>query len=448
MAQVQPLLDDDAVTRTPNQPGNRGSGEPTYSNPGGPVRPAAPAFDPSRVPQGVPQDWAQDFLNRNPGDYHRIQEAYTIPTTHRPYDSQSGNQNEQAANRQADMGMFTSPRSNPFGSLTGAAPLNLFGGQNGINMPGGIFDDPTSRLLEDLLRGRIGQLTQPVNDPLRGQYQSSLQQTYDRFSQPQAPTPVPGGGQTSQDQYRAALQQQIARFMNPSADENALTDAMLAQFQELSQSPGYSQAERAMLNTQAFEPIEALRKASQERERERTSAAGYLPTSGVHNARMTSGDRFYDQMRTTANRDLAVQEIDRRDADLLRALTVGSDLAEIPIARGQSAIDASGSLQGFDQGQSDRQDQRSGQASTIAGLLAALSQGARTEDDARQGQAIQLGTQLRQMPMQALAQAMGVLNGTAPPETLLPAMMQLAQSGQNQNQQFYAMLGQLASLFD
>jgi hypothetical protein len=52
------------------------------------------------------------------------------------------------------------------------------------------------------------------------------------------------------------------------------------------------------------------------------------------------------------------------------------------------------------------------------------------------------------MPMQSLQQAMAVLNGTAPPESLLPAMMQLAQSGQAQNQQFYQTLGYLASLFD
>lgn len=37
---------------------------------------SADAFDPSRVPGGVPTDWAQDFLRRNPGDYHRLESAY------------------------------------------------------------------------------------------------------------------------------------------------------------------------------------------------------------------------------------------------------------------------------------------------------------------------------------------------------------------------------------
>lgn len=35
-----------------------------------------PGFDPSKVPNGVPVEWAQDFISRNPGDYHRLESAY------------------------------------------------------------------------------------------------------------------------------------------------------------------------------------------------------------------------------------------------------------------------------------------------------------------------------------------------------------------------------------
>jgi hypothetical protein len=457
MARVDPLLDPNDQP-APVQ-GNRGTDQPTASTPGERV-PQAPSFnagDISSMYRGIlgrdPDQTELASELENAGRYglgqlqNNLQERRGNITTHRPFDSQSGDPAQQAANRQADAMPFMAPSMNPRGML-GSGPLNIFGGMSGVTMPDNIFDDPTSRLMEDLIRGRIGQLNHPVNDPSRGQYQGALQGAFDRLSGPQQQTPVPGGGQTSQEQYRQALQQQIARFMNPSGDENALMQAMRAQFGELSQTPGYSPDERALLNTQTFEPIEALRRASQERERERTSQAGYLPTSGVHNARMTNSDRYFDQMRTTANRDLAVQEIDRRDADQARALTVGTGLANRPIEMGNNALLTSGTLQDFDQGQADRGDARAGQAATVAGLLAALSQGARTEDDARQGQAIQLAQTLRQMPMQSLQQAMAVLNGTAPPESLLPAMMQLAQSGQAQNQQFYQTLGYLASLFD
>jgi hypothetical protein len=48
-----------------------------------PANPTAPgdevAFDPSRVPPGIPLDWARDFIRRNPGDYERMGSAYGAP---------------------------------------------------------------------------------------------------------------------------------------------------------------------------------------------------------------------------------------------------------------------------------------------------------------------------------------------------------------------------------
>lgn len=42
----------------------------------GPMQSLDQAFDPSRVPDGVPLEWAEDFVRRNPGDYHRVAEQY------------------------------------------------------------------------------------------------------------------------------------------------------------------------------------------------------------------------------------------------------------------------------------------------------------------------------------------------------------------------------------
>lgn len=48
--------------------------------PAGGGTPSAPSggsdFDPSKVPAGVPIDWARDFISRNPGDYDRLASAY------------------------------------------------------------------------------------------------------------------------------------------------------------------------------------------------------------------------------------------------------------------------------------------------------------------------------------------------------------------------------------
>lgn len=66
-----------------NTPG--ASSPPSAVNTGGNTGVAGPAtqaivggdaFDPSRVPAGVPADWAADFIARNPGDYARLASAY------------------------------------------------------------------------------------------------------------------------------------------------------------------------------------------------------------------------------------------------------------------------------------------------------------------------------------------------------------------------------------
>lgn len=41
-------------------------------------------FDASRAPKDVPMDWAEDFIRRNPGDYHRISEAYASDRQPKP----------------------------------------------------------------------------------------------------------------------------------------------------------------------------------------------------------------------------------------------------------------------------------------------------------------------------------------------------------------------------
>jgi hypothetical protein len=64
-----------------------------------------------------------EWLSRNPDDFNRLAESQ-IPTMHRPYDSQTGNQNEMEANRQAD--------------ISSGSPLaGLWGGQGDPRRGGG-----------------------------------------------------------------------------------------------------------------------------------------------------------------------------------------------------------------------------------------------------------------------------------------------------------------------
>jgi hypothetical protein len=225
--------------------------------------------------------------------------------------------------------------------------------------------------------------------------------------------PTSFGANQFDDPYTSALESLIKSQLNfaqqpvQSGPWDALSGFLSSRFNELSQTPGYTPAERAILNTQALEPIEALRTASQQRALQRAAAGGFLPTSGI--TQLTQGptgspetyDTAYDRMRTQANRDLAIAEIGQRRQDLNSALGVGQSATQLPEQ-----------LFGAQQN--------------------------------RNQAALQLATLLQQLPAQAQAEAMAVLNGTASPNTLLSQVNGMAQQNRQANFSTWANLGQLA----
>jgi hypothetical protein len=191
---------------------------------------------------------------------------------------------------------------------------------------------------------------------------------------------------------------------NPGLDQ--LMQFLTSQFQDLSTNPGYNADERALLNTQAFEPIEANRAASKQRAIERSAARGFAPSSGLQELDLRDIERAADQARTVAGRDLAIAGLNRRDQDLSRALDLGQML----------------------------------------GLT--IPQGQRREE-------IGLGNLLYQLPRTALNDALGVINGTPSSSDAFSQAIQLLQqqygrqdvANQN-NAALYGQIGQiLAGLF-
>ena len=59
----------------PGQPGDPNYKPPTADPPPAAAPPKNP-FDTSKVPSGIPVDWAKSFIASNPGDYHRLASAY------------------------------------------------------------------------------------------------------------------------------------------------------------------------------------------------------------------------------------------------------------------------------------------------------------------------------------------------------------------------------------
>lgn len=325
----------------------------------------------SALASGVPEDWAKDFLQRNPNDYHRIAEAYLIPTSQRSYDSQTSNPTEQAANQRADSLFFggQSPwdwfarqqgqqTQNAISASQSFNPWNASRNTFNYGAPPLQFDDPYTKRLEDIINQQLSALEQPQSNP---------------------------------------AMDQLLEFLNK-------------QFQTLSTAPGYSPEDLALLRTQFLEPIERDRAAGRQRVLERTAARGMLPSSGLHEQDLQEMvDRPSEERRIAAQRDLAIDAINRRRQDLDRALNLGQV----------------GAVQ-------------------IPGLQ-------RDEDRQRRTEALQLASILYDLPNRALQENLAVINGAPGPESLFNQAVQL-QNVRNQqqaiNQQKWAQIGALLAGLD
>lgn len=207
-------------------------------------------------------------------------------------------------------------------------------------------------------------------------------------------------------QLEGIAQNQMGEVRN-NPGLNQLMAELTKQFTQLSSAPGFSPEDMALLNTQAFEPIEQNRQASNQRALQRAASGGYLPTSGITYAAQSptggveTNDVAYDRMRAAAGRDVALRGIDQRRADQARALQIGQTL----------------------------------------GLT--IPQGQRSEE-------LDLSNLLYNLPRNALNDSLSVLSRTPSSNDLFSQLLQLSQNNRtnqldsnDQNAQLAAALGQL-----
>lgn len=273
------------------------------------------------------------------------------PTSHRRADSQTGY--NQQTNQPLPSTMQAMAQAQ---GAQGAGRTNFQ-----YNAPGDQFDDPYTKALEDLVKQQLEGLKQPQANP--------------------------------------ALDQ-LLQFLN-------------TQFQDLSQNPGYSPSEQAILRTQALDPIERDRTAAQRRSLERTASRGFMPSSGLAELDSREVDLAYDQLRGAAQRDLGVGAIDQRNQDLARALTMGQ----------------------------------------LSGVT--IPQMQRGEDQQRRNESLSLASLLYQLPRNAMNDSLAVMNGSPLPGDMFSQAVQLISAQENQrrynqqqNQQFWESIGEtLAGLF-
>lgn len=216
---------------------------------------------------------------------------------------------------------------------------------------------------------------------------------------------IPSPGFQFTDPYTRQLEdtatQQMANLQQPQ--QNPALDQLMTflgqRFGELTKTPGYSPDDLALMRTQALDPIEQDRTASNQRAVQRAASAGFLPTSGIAQltASPTGGtetiDTSYDRMRAAAQRDLAVNAINKRNQDLTSAIGVGS-LAGIQIPQQQ-----------------------------------------RAEDQQRRSELMSLAQVLYNLPRQAMLDAQGLVNVTSSPNDVFQQALQTQQQQQIQQQQ-------------
>jgi hypothetical protein len=189
------------------------------------------------------------------------------------------------------------------------------------------------------------------------------------------------------DPYTKLLEEishnQLNLLQGNNQQRQQLMDFLDKQFAQLSNANGYTPDELAILRTQAQEPIMAARDAAQQRELERTARAGYLPTSGITLDQQRQIDTDYGKMSAAAQRDLAINSINRQDQQRQQAINLGQLAMQIPEQQGTQALD-------------------------VAGML-------------------------YQLPRQAMLDAEGVINGSSPQSVVSP-YIQLLQQQQAQQQ--------------
>lgn len=209
-------------------------------------------------------------------------------------------------------------------------------------------------------------------------------------------------------QLEELLKQQTAQINAPNPQLAQLLDFLTKQFESHAANPGYSPDELAVMRTQAFEPVEAYRQASQRRALEQAGARGFLPTSGLLAQQQMDIDMASDRNRTALDRDLAINQINERNNDIQRALSFGQQAYQIPYA-----------------------DQRQRQADTL-----------------------QRSQMLYNIPRQAMLDAMSFLNGGVNTSDLFNQAnsasqfgLQLQQQNNAQSAAFWQAIGNLLAQF-
>ncbi len=288
---------------------------------------------------------------------------------------------------------------------------------------GNQFSDPSTAFYESLLKQRVDQLGQPINDPNQQALAKLLEQQTAYLQQ-------------QQQQQAAANDQLKAR----QAQAQVSTDKYVAYANQRAgelQSPAYTPSEQNILKTQATDPIEADRQAALKRALDNVGSRGFDPSSGIAQDLLRQVNGTADVARNTSQNALAVRQIDEQRSRQQEAQAL---LAAIPQAQMAAANGDLSFLQSLNQAVNSL----GAQAGQSATQQVALGQQARDQATAQQNELLARAGQLYQLPLNAAQLGMAALGQAPNPADLTQQTISLAQLASQQganSANFWAQLG-------
>ena len=272
------------------------------------------------------------------------------------------------------------------------------GGIGGVDagLYSNLYNDEYTNQLEQFVNARLRELYQPVNDPFRTQLGGALQERFDTMGGVNDPTVM------------------VQSLANTRANELI--------------GPGYSGAEKEIIRTDALDPIERDRTAAKQRMLEQLSARGLDPDSGIAQEALLRVDAAFDASRAEAQREIALNELSRRDERQNSAVDMAAVAADAWNSMGREKLD-------------------------LGSALEQLSRGVRSEESGRRNEALALVTLLAELGPQRMQQALAVLGQGESPASLLNSIAQINNVNNqntalnNQNTQgYWSGLGSLAAI--
>jgi len=337
---------------------------------------------------------------------------------------------------------------------------------SGFNI-GGLFDDPATKQFMDLLMARMGQLSQPINDPNAALVTQTLTDMIAHLNKTQnttlppltAPPPVKDVPDMSA-QFAAllkAIQDNTASTTGPTAKYQGILDDLVTQLQK----PAYSDDQLAQLKTAAVDTLNHEHQTALDNKTRAMAMSGIPPSSGIAQEALKHVDEQYQTLKAQslqAQNTEEIKQINDRRQQLMAAASSSLTAAQQQAKNEQDALVAQMNLlmnqrtqdisvrgqdltaqQNAFQAALDQRNQdilMRGQdiqgttaQATLASLLNQLGKDQRTETNANLDQILKLAGIPIDLTSQRLSQALQVLglgSGTTSPTSLLSGLSAIA----------------------